>query len=283
MSTKVVIGVPKHAKLRATGYHAGVLGPQPEGGGLDGVRRAKSPAEGGGRAAPAGLGQSRRSAATSTIPGPFRRPLRRCPCYSSAPSGNRSPPHLRSGRLSTGSLTPSPVAAKLARPRMDGVVLRPDTVADFRQATRRRLALFCAPAGYGKTTVAATAVERLGLTSVWYKLDVLDRDPVVFLAALTEALREHFAEFGDAIRERVRTAAEAPFPISHLQAIADGAEDDPPRGGSAASAVRGADDAVGRAVLSSSRRLGGRLASGRRTQRPRRARMPAEAVERALP
>ena len=102
---------------------------------------------------------------------------------------------------------------------MDGVVLRPDTVADFRQATRRRLALFCAPAGYGKTTVAATAVERLGLTSVWYKLDVLDRDPVVFLAALTVALREHFAEFGDAIRERLRTTAETPFPIEHMRAL----------------------------------------------------------------
>jgi len=121
--------------------------------------------------------------------------------------------------LSTGSLTPSPVAAKLARPRTDDVVLRPDTLADFRQATRRRLALFCAPAGYGKTTVAAAAIERLGIDSVWYRLDVLDHDPVVFLAALTEALRGRFAEFGDAIRERLRTTAETPFPIEHMRAL----------------------------------------------------------------
>ena len=121
--------------------------------------------------------------------------------------------------MKAGSQTPSPVAAKLARPRTDGVVLRPDTLADFRRATRRRLALVCAPAGYGKTTVAAAAVERLRLESVWYKLDVLDHDPVVFLAALTEALREHFADFGEALRERLRAGAEAPLPIAHLQAM----------------------------------------------------------------
>jgi len=121
--------------------------------------------------------------------------------------------------LNAGSPTPSPVAAKLARPRIDDVVLRPDTLTDFRRATRRRLALVCAPAGYGKTTVAAASIERLGLESVWYKLDVLDHDPVVFLASLTEALRERFADFGDAIRERLRTTAETPFPVEHMQAM----------------------------------------------------------------
>ena len=121
--------------------------------------------------------------------------------------------------MNAGSPAPSPVAAKLARPSTNGVVLRPDTLADFKRAPRRRLSLVCAPAGYGKTTVAAAAVERLGLEIIWYKLDALDRDPVVFLANLTEALRERFAEFGDAIRERLRTTAETPFPIEHMQAL----------------------------------------------------------------
>ena len=102
---------------------------------------------------------------------------------------------------------------------MDDVVLRPDTLADFKRATRRRLTLVCAPAGYGKTVVAAAAVERVALRSIWYKLDVLDRDPVVFLASLTEALRQHFGDFGDSIRERLRTSAQTPFPIEHMQAM----------------------------------------------------------------
>ena len=121
--------------------------------------------------------------------------------------------------MNAGSPAPSPVAAKLARPRTDDVVLRPDTLADFKQATRRRLSLVCAPAGYGKTTVAAAAIERLGLEIVWYKLDVLDHDPVVFIASLTEALRERFADFGDALRERLQTTAETPFPVEQVQAL----------------------------------------------------------------
>ena len=79
--------------------------------------------------------------------------------------------------------------------------------------------MVCAPAGYGKTTVAAAAVERLALEIIWYKLDVLDHDPVVFLASLTDALRERFADFGDAIRERLQTTAETPFPVEHMQAL----------------------------------------------------------------
>ena len=121
--------------------------------------------------------------------------------------------------MNAGSLTPSPVAAKLARPRIDDVVLRPDTLADFRRATRRRLSLVCAPAGYGKTTVAAAATERLGLVSIWYKLDVLDHDPVVFLASLTEALRVRFTDFGEEIRERLGNTVETPFPAEHMQAL----------------------------------------------------------------
>jgi LuxR family maltose regulon positive regulatory protein len=121
--------------------------------------------------------------------------------------------------MDPGSQTPSPVAAKLARPRTDDVVLRPETLTDFKQATKQRLTLVCAPAGYGKTAVAAAAIERLGLEIIWYKLDVLDHDPVVFLESLTDALRESFADFGEAIRERLRTTAETPFPIEQVQAM----------------------------------------------------------------
>ena len=121
--------------------------------------------------------------------------------------------------LNAGSHTPGPIAAKLARPRTDDAVLRPDTLVEFRRAAQRRLTLVCAPAGYGKTTSTAAAVERLGLESIWYKLDVLDHDPIAFLASLTEALRERFTGFGDAIRERLSSTPETPFPIEHMQAM----------------------------------------------------------------
>lgn len=112
-----------------------------------------------------------------------------------------------------------PVAAKLARPTGAGAVLRDETLDAFERALRRRLTVVTAPAGYGKTTCAAAAMETLGVDGIWYKLDLLDQDPVVFLASLTEALHRRLPAFGEAIRERLRSAASEPFPVAHLQVM----------------------------------------------------------------
>lgn len=112
-----------------------------------------------------------------------------------------------------------PVAAKLSRPVTAGAVLRPETVAAFDAGLRRRLTVVCAPAGYGKSTAAAAATAELGVDCVWYKLDLLDRDPVQFLASLAEALRDRAPQFGEPIRERLRSSGSEPFPLSHLQAM----------------------------------------------------------------
>lgn len=111
------------------------------------------------------------------------------------------------------------MAAKLSRPSTAGAVLRPDTLAAFEAGLRRRLTVICAPAGYGKSTASAAATAELGADCVWYKLDLLDRDPVLFLASLTEALRDRAPEFGEPIRERLRSSGGEPFPLSHLQAM----------------------------------------------------------------
>ena len=112
-----------------------------------------------------------------------------------------------------------PVAAKLTRPPPPAPSFALDTSATFADGLRRRLTIVCAPAGYGKSTATAAATVRLGADCVWYKLDVLDRDPVLFLASLTEALRTRTPEFGEPIRERLRSAGTEPFPLSHLQAM----------------------------------------------------------------
>ena len=112
-----------------------------------------------------------------------------------------------------------PVAAKLARPLSAGAVLRPETVTAFAEGLRRRLTIVCAPAGYGKSTAAAAATARLGIDCVWYKLDLLDRDPVVFLASLTEALRSRAPALGEPIRERLRSSDGEPLSLPLLQAM----------------------------------------------------------------
>lgn len=91
------------------------------------------------------------------------------------------------------------IEAKHLRPRFDHVSLRPDVRAAFAAAFDRRLTVVCAPAGYGKTTVTAAALEDCGRSAVWYKLDVLDHDPLAFLAAMTRAMRRLHPGFGTAL------------------------------------------------------------------------------------
>lgn len=113
---------------------------------------------------------------------------------------------------------PKPVAAKLVRPRVEKACLRPETLSSVERGCRHRLMLVCAPAGYGKTTTIVAALQQLQVESVWYKLDVLDHDPAVFITSLVEAFRRRLPEFGQAILDRLRYAHESP--ISHEQLAA---------------------------------------------------------------
>jgi len=114
--------------------------------------------------------------------------------------------------------TSRPSEAKLATPSVAAVVVRPETLARFRHAVLGRLTLVCAPAGYGKTTVTAAAVEALSLTATWYKLDILDHDPATFLSGVTHALRRQVPALGEALLERLRTTTEVPFPVEEIAA-----------------------------------------------------------------
>ena len=112
-----------------------------------------------------------------------------------------------------------PIAAKLIHPRSEQAWLRPETLAFMERGCQRRLMLVCAPAGYGKTTAIAAALQQLQIESVWYKLDVLDHDPMVFIASLVEAFRRHFPDFGQAILERLRYAHESPVSLEQLASL----------------------------------------------------------------
>ena len=91
------------------------------------------------------------------------------------------------------------IEAKYLRPRLDHVSVRPDARSAFAAAFDHRLTVVCAPAGYGKTTTTAAALERCGRPAVWYKLDILDHDPITFLAAMTRAVRRLHPRFGSAL------------------------------------------------------------------------------------
>jgi len=91
------------------------------------------------------------------------------------------------------------IEAKYLRPRLDRVSVRPDARSAFAAAFDRRLTVVCAPAGYGKTTTTAALLEQCGRPAAWYKLDILDHDPLAFLAAMTRAVRRLQPGFGTAL------------------------------------------------------------------------------------
>ncbi len=113
----------------------------------------------------------------------------------------------------------SMVAAKFKRPHLPRVALRRETFDILSRAFERRLAVVCAPAGYGKTTMAGAVTAGLDHECLWYRLDALDHDPVVFVRALIEAFRRPFPEFGDVLLERLRADAESPLRTDELLAM----------------------------------------------------------------
>lgn len=114
--------------------------------------------------------------------------------------------------------TPGPVAAKLAWPCTEDVVLRDAIIEAYEASLPRRLTLVLAPAGYGKSCVTAKTLQRMSQAAAWYNLDLLDRDPVMLLMGITHALRTLLPDFGGAFLERLRTAAQMPMPIAEMAA-----------------------------------------------------------------
>lgn len=61
---------------------------------------------------------------------------------------------------------------------------------------RYKLALLCAPAGYGKTTFLADFASHAPFVCCWYFLDESDRDKMLFLQRLVSSIRCGFPGFG---------------------------------------------------------------------------------------
>ncbi len=78
---------------------------------------------------------------------------------------------------------------KLYRPSMPSdLVVRPRLLGRFDQALSRSLTLVSAPAGYGKTMLVRSWLERCPLPNAWLWLDADDNDIWTFLTYLTAAV-----------------------------------------------------------------------------------------------
>jgi len=114
---------------------------------------------------------------------------------------------------------PAFVAAKIATPNVGRALIRPEVLAKLGAASAKRLLVVRAPAGYGKTAVVAEAARRLDWRAVWYRLDVLDHDPAVFVASLVQAVRERVPAFGAILIERFAEAHDVPLSPSEMTAL----------------------------------------------------------------
>ncbi len=79
---------------------------------------------------------------------------------------------------------------KLNKPRVsDGLVARSRLIEHLDKGLNRNLTLISAPAGYGKTTLAAVWLQNIERPAAWLSLDENDNDLILFFSYLVAALR----------------------------------------------------------------------------------------------
>jgi LuxR family maltose regulon positive regulatory protein len=111
------------------------------------------------------------------------------------------------------SAKPVAIEAKHLRPSFGHASLRSDSLKAFATAFDHRLSVVCAPAGYGKTTMTAAALDHFGKTAAWYKLDILDHDPIAFLASMTRAMQRVHPEFGAELLRELEASPVVDVPV----------------------------------------------------------------------
>jgi LuxR family maltose regulon positive regulatory protein len=100
---------------------------------------------------------------------------------------------------STSKPPPSPgekqlyfLATKVVAPRYQGLIERPRLLDVASQLSGKQLAVITAPAGFGKTSLAATWLERIrqsGHAVAWLTIDTDDDEPATFLFYIAHALQ----------------------------------------------------------------------------------------------
>jgi LuxR family maltose regulon positive regulatory protein len=84
------------------------------------------------------------------------------------------------------------LATKVVRPRCHGLIDRPRLLAMASQLPAKRLTVITAPAGFGKTSLAASWsewLEQRGSSFTWRASDSDDDEPPHFLFYMTQAIQ----------------------------------------------------------------------------------------------
>jgi LuxR family maltose regulon positive regulatory protein len=93
-----------------------------------------------------------------------------------------------------------------------GLIPRPRLIEQLEQGLAGKLILICAPAGFGKTTLASSWLEHAGLPAAWLSLDEDDNDLARFWTYFIAALQTIWPETGTSVLAMLQSA---PLPHSH--------------------------------------------------------------------
>src|SRR5215211_7484857 len=89
----------------------------------------------------------------------------------------------------TSTSPPTLTSTRLYPPRLrTNLVQRSSLIANLSDDPERRLTVITAPAGYGKSTLAAQLVARLALPTAWVRLEATDDSPRSFFDLVLAAL-----------------------------------------------------------------------------------------------
>jgi ATP/maltotriose-dependent transcriptional regulator MalT len=109
---------------------------------------------------------------------------------------------------------------KFSPPPIRNLVVSRERLAEFANSGLfqqdeffRKLTLISAPAGYGKTSMAAEWMHGLGLPVAWLSLDEQDNDPSRFLAYFIAAIQSIHGEFGKSIQSLLQAPQRPPFEV----------------------------------------------------------------------
>ena len=98
---------------------------------------------------------------------------------------------------------------KITPPIPKTVVLRrPALAKKMRLLAHATLGLIHAEMGYGKSTAVSTYLHDAGIKASWYRCGEEDAELSLFLQGLLESIRRYQPEFGQNLRERLKTARE---------------------------------------------------------------------------
>jgi hypothetical protein len=101
------------------------------------------------------------------------------------------------------------LVTKIVPPRSAGLIDRPRLMAAATRLPSKRLAVIRAPAGFGKTSLAAIWAEWLGQrgsTGAWFTIDPEDDDPPRFLFYMVQAIQRCAREVGATAIELINEA-----------------------------------------------------------------------------